>query len=137
MTTEKRRAPKQTVLSIEKTGRWGQYVYSHTLTCGHKDVRKRAATSTEIACIWCLRANEKDKELKQMSSSVPEVFFIDENLAEQETKIEKIRASIASKIGVPMEAIDISTEDVLGVLVIRSAMIYLSAKDVSRIANTR
>jgi hypothetical protein len=33
-----------------------------------------------------------------------------------------------------MEAVDISSEDVAGLLVIRSAVVYLSARDIVRIA---
>ena len=33
-----------------------------------------------------------------------------------------------------MEAVDIAAEDVNGVLVIRSAVVYLSARDVNRIS---
>jgi hypothetical protein len=60
--------------------------------------------------------------------------FYDDNLAEEETRIEKTRAAIAARIGVPMEAVDIAAEDMGGVLVIRSAVVYLSARDVNRIA---
>lgn len=137
MTTERRRAPRRKVVGIEKTGRWGNYVYSHELSCGHKDVRKRAATSSEIACMWCLRAEEKNIELKRLSAPPAQNVFYDDNLADEEIKIEKTRAALAAKIGVPMEAVDISAEDVAGALVIRSAIVYLSARDVARIAEGR
>lgn len=137
MTTERRRAPRRRVVSIEKTGRWGNVVYSHTLSCGHKDVRKRAASSSEISCIWCLRAEERDKEIKALASPLKSNVFYDDNLADEEIKIEKTRAALAAKLGVPMEAIDISVEDSAGSLFIRSAIIYLSARDVARITDDR
>jgi hypothetical protein len=134
MTTERRRAPRKKITSIEKTGRWGHLVYHHKLECGHIDVRKRAATSDEIACMWCLRAEEQDVEIKKMTAPLVQNVFYDDNLAAEETRIEKTRAAIAARIGVPMEAVDISSEDVAGLLVIRSAVVYLSARDIVRIA---
>lgn len=135
MTTERRRAPRRKIDSIEKRGSWGNYSYEHKLSCGHVDIRKRASSTDWIACPWCLRADEKDKELKKLSAppKVQSVFY-DDNLADQEIRIEKTRASIASRIGVPMEAVDVATEDISGELIIRSAIVYLSARDVARIA---
>jgi hypothetical protein len=112
MTTERRKAPRRAIVSIEKIGAWGQLTYQHKLSCGHIDVRKRKASSSDIACMWCLRAKEKQVE----------------------TRIEKTRAAIASRIGVPMEAVDVASEDINGQLVIRSAVVYLSSRDVIRIA---
>lgn len=134
MTTERRRAPRRKIVSIEKTGRWGQLVYNHKLSCGHIDTRKRAASSDEIACMWCLRAEEKETELKALSLPPIKSVFYEDNLAEEETRIEKTRAAIAARIGVPMEAVDIAAEDIAGTLVIRSAVVYLSARDIGRIS---
>jgi len=133
MTTERRRAPRKKITSIEKVGRWGQVVYNHKLSCGHIDSRKRAATSDEIACMWCLRAEEKDAEIKKLSAPPVQSVFYDDNLAAEETRIEKTRAALAARIGVPMEAVDVAAEDVNGLLVIRSAVLYLSARDINRI----
>lgn len=134
MTTERRRAPRRKITSIEKIGRWGQLTYNHKLECGHIDARKRAATSDEIACMWCLRAEEQAVELKKLTAPPVQSVFYDDNLAEEETRIEKTRAAIAARIGVPMEAVDVAAEDMNGVLVIRSAVVYLSARDVNRIS---
>lgn len=134
MTTERRKAPRRKIKSIEKIGKWGQVSYNHNLVCGHVDIRKRAATSDEIACMWCLRAEEKEAELKKLTSPpVSQSFLHDDNLAAEETKIEKVRATISARIGVPMEAVDVAAEDVNGQLVIRSAVVYLSPRDISRI----
>jgi hypothetical protein len=84
--------------------------------------------------MWCLRAEEQDVEIKKMSAPLVQNVFYDDNLAAEETRIEKTRAAIAARIGVPMEAVDISSEDVAGLLVIRSAVVYLSARDIVRIA---
>lgn len=134
MTTERRRAPRKKIVSIEKIGRWGELTYNHKLECGHIDARKRAASSGEIACLWCLRAEEQAIELKKFTAPPVQSVFYDDNLAEEETRIEKTRAAIAARIGIPMEAVDVATEDINGVLVIRSAVVYLSARDINRIS---
>jgi hypothetical protein len=134
MTTERRKAPRRAIVSIEKIGAWGQLTYQHKLSCGHIDVRKRKAASSDIACMWCLRAKEKQVELKSFTAPSPMNVFYEDDLAEQETRIEKTRAAIASRIGVPMEAVDVASEDINGQLVIRSAVVYLSSRDVIRIA---
>jgi len=134
MTTERRKAPRRAIVSIEKIGAWGHLTYQHKLSCGHIDVRKRKASSSDIACMWCLRAKEKQVELKSFTAPSSMNVFYEDDLAEQETRIEKTRAAIASRIGVPMEAVDVASEDINGQLVIRSAVVYLSSRDVIRIA---
>jgi hypothetical protein len=84
--------------------------------------------------MWCLRAEEQAAELKKLTAPPIQSVFYDDNLAEEETRIEKTRAAIAARIGVPMEAVDVAAEDVNGVLVIRSAVVYLSARDIGRLA---
>ena len=136
MTTEHRRAPRRKVTNIEKTGPWGKVVYLHHLECGHTESRKRAASTSELACAWCLRAKEKDKEIKSLSA-LPAIPDVEPNLADEEIKIEKLRSVVAARFAVPSEAIDISVEFVAGNLVIRHGIVYLSATDLARLANTR
>jgi hypothetical protein len=134
MTTDRRRSPRRKILRIEKIGKWGSVTYHHHLSCGHMESRKRASTTSEIACPWCLKAEEKDKEIKALTRN-PVLLNLDDTLADEEIKIEKARAAVASKFGVPQDAVDIKSEDVMGSLVIRSATIYLSAQDVARATN--
>lgn len=81
-----------------------------------------------------MRAEEKEVELKKLTTPPVQSVFYDDNLAAEETRIEKTRAAIAARMGVPMEAVDIASEDVGGLLVIRSAVVYLSARDINRIS---
>jgi hypothetical protein len=136
MTTERRRAPRRKIVRIEKIGKWGSVTYHHHLSCGHMESRKREAPSDEIACPWCLRAEEKDKEIKSLTRA-PIVLAFEDALADEEIKIERTRAALASKFGVPQDAVDVNSEDVMGTLVIRSATIYLSAQDVARATNNQ
>lgn len=136
MTTDRRRSPRRKIVRIEKVGKWGSVVYHHHLSCGHLETRKRASSTGEIACPWCLKAEEKDKELKALTRN-PTVLAFDDALADEEIKIERARAAIASRFGVPQDAVDIKSEDVFGSLVIRSATVYLSAQDVARASNSQ
>lgn len=136
MTTEHRKAPRRKITSIEKTGGWGNVSYVHHLSCGHAESRKRAATTGEIACVWCLRAEQKNEEIKALVRIAP-LPPVEPSLADEEVKIEKTRAAISIRFGVPLDAVDISVEDVAGNLQIRSATIYLSAQDVARATDNR
>lgn len=136
MTTERRKAPRRKITEIEKTGRWGNVSYLHHLSCGHIESRKRASATSEIACAWCLRAEQKNEEMKALVRVAP-LPQIEPSLADEEVKIEKTRASLAIRFGVPQDAVDISVEDVAGILQIRSATIYLSASDVARATDGR
>jgi len=136
MTTEHRRSPRRKVLNIEKTGPWGKVVYVHHLECGHTERRKRAATTPELACAWCLRAREKDKEIKSLSA-IPLVADAEPNLADEEIRVEKLRSLIAARFSVPSDAVDISVEYVSGSLVVRHGLVYLSPNDLARLATPR
>lgn len=56
------------------------------------------------------------------------ILFFDDEL-----KIERTRAALAAKFGVPLDAIDVISEYISGKLIIRSATIYLSATDVDKL----
>jgi hypothetical protein len=134
MTTEHRRAPRKKITQIHKSGSWGKVEYHHHLECGHIEVRKRSAPTGEIACAWCLRAEVRDKEIKALVGAKPVALLpIDSEFADDELTIERTRATIAARFGVPVDAVDITSGDFNGRLVVRSATIYLSATDVDKL----
>lgn len=134
MTTEHRRAPKRDVVEVTRIGAWGQVRYQHRLSCGHIESRPRAASSKTLACAWCLRAEEIDKQIKSLSAPPATVFpEKEQSLDTFETDVEKLRAGLASKFSVPLDAIDISIVDVNGQLVIKSGLVFLSANDIARL----
>jgi hypothetical protein len=47
--------------------------------------------------------------------------------------IDKKRAALSSRFGVPLDAVDVMSEDINGRLVIKNAVIYLSALDVEKL----
>jgi len=133
MTTERRQAPRRKVKSVEKTGSWGKFHYVHHLACGHTETRKRLAPSDEIACVQCLREEQKKEEMRALTRISPIFYGDDNSFIDEELKIERTRASLASKFGIPLDAIDVASEYVLSKLIIRGATIYLSALDVDKL----
>lgn len=137
MSTEHRRAPRREVVQIDRVGAWGQVKYQHKLSCGHIEVRPRAATTDTLACAWCLRAEEKDTEIKALSA--PAISFIPEeeqSITDFDTMVERLRAGIAAKFSVPLEVVDINVTYVDGNLQITSGIVFLSATDVARLGKS-
>jgi hypothetical protein len=135
MTTEHRKAPRRAVKEIRKTGRWGQYAYHHVLECGHIEVRPRASSTKKLACVWCLRSEGVEKEMTALLTPPKRNNFTsDEDLANIESYVASVKATIASRLGVDMEAVDVVVKDVQGDLEIKHATVFLSARDVRKIA---
>lgn len=132
--TEHRRAPRRQVVEIRKTGSWGNVVYQHVLECGHIEKRPRATSAPKLACVWCLRSESKQKEMEALSLPAPRSFINDEDTASIESAIMSAQATIASKLGVDIDAVDIATKDVNGILEIKHATVFLTARDVRNIA---
>ena len=140
MTTEHRRAPRRRIVSVDRVGSWGGFQYLHTLECGHTESRKRTARTDEINCIWCLRTEVRDEEIRSLTSaqSTPLSAYTDgPNLVDEEIRMEKIRSTLAARFSVPVDAIGLSIEDNAGSLVVKNCVIYLSAADVARIVAPR
>lgn len=137
MTTEHRRAPKREIVSIERTGRWGQVTYQHKLSCGHVESRPRAAQSQTLACAWCLRASEIDRDIKALvQPQIQKHIKEEQSIVDLEIDVEKLRAGIASKFSIPIDAVDISVQDISGEMVVTSAIVFLSAIDVDRLGRS-
>lgn len=133
--TEHRRAPRRDIVEIRRMGGWGSVEYQHVLSCGHIENRARASTAPKLACVWCLRAEAKVIEMAELSKP-PTIIedLSDSEIATIETEIRLTQASIASFMGVDVDAVDIIVKDVGGNLKINHAQVYLSYKDVRRIA---
>ena len=137
MTTEHRKAPRRDVVEISREGAWGKVKYRHLLSCGHTEVRARAASTPKLACAWCLKVVEKEGEMRALIAAPEQPYVdIDQKLAKEEIDISKIRATISSRFQIPLEAIDVVVNDVGGKLVIRHALVFLSSADVDRLGKT-
>jgi len=138
MTTEHRKAPRRDVVEISREGAWGKVKYQHLLSCGHTEARARAATSPKLACAWCLRADEKDSEIKALSAgAIPSYVDTNEQSAEEEITVNRVRATIAARFKIPLDAIDIVVADVNGNLIIKNALVFLSSSDVARLSKPK
>jgi hypothetical protein len=109
------------------------------LSCGHTEVRARAATSPKLACAWCLRADIKDSEIKSLTAGaqIIQIDDIDEKLAKEEIDISRTKAIIATRFQIPIEAIDVVVADINGNLVIQHALLFLSGADVARLSRNQ
>jgi hypothetical protein len=130
--TEHRRAPRKSVVEIRKIGSWGNIVYHHVLECGHIEKKPRASTSPKLACAWCLRADEIEKSLTMLALPSNRSIIDDEDSASVETSIMSAQATIASRLGVNTDAVDIVLHDVNGTLEIKYATVFLSASEVRK-----
>jgi hypothetical protein len=131
--TEHRRSPRRDVTEIKKVGSWGNIEYHHFLSCGHVEKRPRASRAPKLACVWCLRSEEKEIEMKSLATP-SQVRIVEERYADDETEIQNIRASLASRMNIPIEAVDVVVRDINGKLEIQHATVFLSALEVRRIA---
>ena len=137
MSTEHRRAPRREVVEISRVGAWGQVSYKHKLSCGHVESRPRASSSKMLACVWCLRSENLNKELLALSApQVQSIPKVEQSINEFETDVDKIRAGVSAKFSVPIDAVDIQVSDIGGELVITSGIVFLSAHDVARLGRT-
>jgi len=133
---ERRQAPKQKILSINRVGAWGKVRYEHKLDCGHSEILPRASSAKRIACTWCVKAQEKEEELRQLVSpqkNSSQILDMDEFMSQDEIEVNRTRASIAAMLQIPVDAVSIVSTDVGGRLVIKSAYIFLSSGDIGRI----
>jgi hypothetical protein len=133
----KRQAPKREVKEIRRVGVWGKTHYEHVLECGHTERLPRASRAIKIACSWCVKAEEKDEELRSLVPK-PRLLmdvFADEDMSSGEIEISRTRANLASLLGIPLDAVEILAIDSMGVLEIRSAYIFLSASDIRKVIN--
>jgi len=132
---ERRQAPKREVKEILRVGSWGNVRYQHVLECGHSEYKPRASRATRLACLWCVKAIEREEELRELNPPVPAMIaeYEEDNSASSEIRISRVRASLAAKMKVPLEAIEIVASENRGVLEIKAAYVFLSAGDISRL----
>ena len=129
-------APRQKVVSIERIGSWGRVEYHHHLACGHTAIRKRASTTEVLACDGCVLAEEHRTNLAKQAGSgadddIYDPLHTEIAITEKDTAI--IKAGLVAKFEVPPEAVDIVLGDDEGVLRLQYAVILLSADEIQQI----
>ena len=127
-----KKAPRRDVVNVERRGDWGEVTYAHHLSCGHVEVRKRQSPAPAIACSGCLAAFQfaagtiPGRSLRPPVSDDP---FVDD-FASVEAKAAKVRAGLAKRFGVQLEAVDVAvdTSDVT------YALVFLDRDSATRLA---
>lgn len=141
MTTERRKAPRRKVEGIRRIGAWGDVNYYHDLECGHTDVRPRASRSPRLGCAKCLWAEAKAQELESLNPQpvdmFPEPGPDDAESLRQEVIARETVASLANVLGVPADAVALTTEMRGGHLVVTNAVVFLEANDIRRLLNNK
>lgn len=101
-------APRRDVRSIERQGDWGEVTYHHHLACGHTEVRKRRSLAPAIACSGCVTAAAFAAGEFLTPPPAPEapLEFLDD-LAALETEAARVRAALAKRLAVDVEAVDV------------------------------
>ena len=137
-------APRRAIIEIVKTGSWGRVEYRHRLECGHTEVRKRASTAPSISCVWCVVAENKDTELRNLVAQQPvrdvivdvndllDDGFADDAIADEDAG--RMRAGLANHLGVPVEAVDVVIGDVDGRLEVQYAIVFLDVRSARRLS---
>lgn len=138
-----KKAPQKEVLSIERTGSWGNVEYRHRLACGHTEIRKRPSPKDRIACSWCVVAKEKNEELSALAArhepeaayEVPlEIAVYDADIA-NEVDAGLLRAGLVAALGCTPESVEVVLEvDEDGVLAARYVVVFLDLPTARRIA---
>ena len=116
------------VMGVSRIGPWGSVFYHHLLECGHTESRRRCAKVGErIACIRCQEIVEHRSTLSDrvISSQEPDS---DVDVAAGMSQESRIRANIASILGIPAETIDVALYPT------RTVMIFLSPSEVARLS---
>jgi len=72
-------------------------------------------------------------EMKALAQP-PKNIYVEDRYADDETEIYNIRAALASRMNIPIEAVDVVVKDINGKLEIQHATVFLSSAEVRRIA---
>lgn len=133
----RKQAPRREIVEVIRAGDWGEVEYRHRLSCGHTEVRKRPSPKSHIACVGCLASRELDRRLGE-PASVPRGDPLDQivdapmdDIAAMEIEVAKIKAGIATRFSVPLEAVDpVSGPDGIAYVVV-----FLDAPTARRLAS--
>lgn len=147
----RRQAPKRAIIAINKIGPWGSVRYEHQLECGHSELLPRASSAKRLACSICksqadVAAEKTAIDKREMTATketiIPSSYFdarldFEDSFSEDELLVRRVAAEIASLLDIPVDAVSVNTDASSGRLIITSAYVFLSAKDLSRLTNVR
>lgn len=116
-------APRKRVVRVSRTGKWGNFVWTHALECGHVEKRKRKSSRSHIGCAACVEEQRlliKVFELEEQLSAVP----VDQTLQTEGIAL-RSAARIASLLSIPVEFVDVKMTDSPAGLVISGASVWV------------
>ena len=124
-------APRRPIVEIERRGDWGEVEYHHRLACGHTEIRKRQSSAPALACSGCVTAQEFAAGiLPATPAQTYDSPHIDSD-AVLETELGRVRAGLAKRFGVDVEAVDVAVRADSG---IAYALVFLERSAALRLA---
>lgn len=117
------------MVSVARSGGWGDVEWVHLLECGHSDSRKRAVpVGKPIGCVRCVLAEQFQRELSTtVDNTEPELTdLIAIEVASTEAEVARIRAAVAAAVHVNVDAVDV----VWGAEGLQYVMVMLTATEV-------
>lgn len=140
-----KKAPRRAIKEISRIGSWGRVEYHHKLECGHIEVRKRANSTGIMACTGCVLSEQYERRAPKVRENDEHVGsdlsydILDQlgsELAINEGTAQFLKAELAVRFNVPVEAIEVALDiDEMGQQSLSGAYILLSADEVIRIIN--
>jgi hypothetical protein len=118
---DRHRAPRRAVIRVTHVGGYGNVWWLHELECGHTERRKRAAPSTHIGCASC-KHSERAYAASLARPGVDPALD-----AQVEIEADRLKAKLASALGVPLDAVGVSVRQGGSALEISGAMVFLHA----------
>ena len=118
--TVRRSAPRREVVEVIRVGEWGEVIYRHRLACGHVENRKRPAKSDLVGCATCAIT-----QALQAIDDALDKRGDEDSFATIEITVAHMRATMASRCGVPLEAVDVAMGD--GGLSLSYVMVFFDA----------
>ena len=110
MSTSKRSAPRRKVVSVARSGSWGNVQWVHSLECGHTDSRKRLTPEGEqVGCVKCVLAEQFRNELSTEvdTPDLNDVDSIAAEIASIEDSVARTKAALAAKLGTIPDSVDV------------------------------
>ena len=87
-----------------------------------------------MGCAWCFRTAEKERDVGAVTLSPMRTLDYDERLGQNEVQVARLRGSLASALGVPIEAVDLVVTERGADLTVEAAVVFLSPGDIERLA---
>lgn len=125
-------APRRPIVDIERNGDWGEVEYHHRLACGHIEVRKRRSAAPALACSGCVTAQAfaTGSVVAAPVTAPYDAPYVDSDAA-LETEAGRIKAGLAKRFGVDVEAVDVALRADSG---IAYALVFLEPAAAVRLA---